>query len=98
MGRKSTYDAVYKAKVAIEAVKEQKTLADLAKEFNVAPSMITAWKTEFLQNASQAFTKPDVKKRENEKLKHENDKLLKKVGQLTIDVDFLSSTNKCNCY
>jgi len=90
MGRKSTYDAAFKAKVAIEAVKEQKTLAELAKEYNVSPSMITAWKMEFLENASQTFTKPDDKKREVEKLKHENDKLLKKVGQLTVEVDFFA--------
>lgn len=90
MGRKSTYDAAYKAKVALEAIKEQKTLAELAKEYNVSPSMITVWKTVFVENASQAFTKPDDKKREVEKLKHENDKLLKKVGQLTVEVDFFA--------
>lgn len=74
----------------MEAIKEQRTLAELAKEFSVAPSMITAWKTEFLANASQAFTKPESQKREIEKLRHENDKLLKKVGQLTVEVDFFA--------
>lgn len=90
MGRNSTYDAAYKAKVALEAIKEQRTLAELAKEFNVSPSMITTWKMEFLANASQAFTRPESQKKQLEKLQHENEKLLKKVGQLTVEVDFFA--------
>ena len=59
MGRRSKFEASFKARVALEAVKEQKTLNELAKEFKVSPSKITAWKAEFLQNASAAFVKPD---------------------------------------
>lgn len=55
MGRKSKFDASFKAKLALEAVKEQKTLNELAKEFNVSPLKISARKSEFLQNASAAF-------------------------------------------
>lgn len=90
MGRKSNYDAAYKAEVAIEAIKEQKTIAEIAAEYKVSPKMITAWKAEFLENAQQAFTKPESRKRETDKLKHENEKLLKKVGQLTLEVDFFA--------
>lgn len=90
MGRKSSYDAAYKAEVAIEAIKEQKTIAEIAAEYRVSPKMITDWKSEFLENAAQAFTKPDDGRRESEKLRHENEKLLKKVGQLTLEVDFFA--------
>lgn len=88
MGRKSSYDAAYKAKVAIEAIKEQKTISEIAVEYKVSPSLISAWKAEFLENASQAFMKTGNQSRETDKLKHENEKLLKKVGQLTLEVDF----------
>lgn len=47
MGRRSKFEASFKAKVALEAVKEQKTLNELAKEFKVSPSKIAAWKAEF---------------------------------------------------
>ena len=40
MGRKSSYDAAYKAKVAIEAIKEQKTISEIAVEYKVSPSLI----------------------------------------------------------
>lgn len=86
----SKYDATFKAKVAIEALKEQSTLPELAKQFNLAPSKITEWKEEFVKNASQAFERPADRDRELKKVKAENEKLLRKVGQMTIDCDFFA--------
>lgn len=43
------FNPTYKAKVALEAVKNQKTLAELAKEFDINPVMISKWKAEFLE-------------------------------------------------
>ena len=80
----------YKAKVAIEAIKEQKTISEIAVEYKVSLSLISAWKAEFLENVSQAFMKTGNQSRETDKLKHENEKLLKKVGQLTLEVDFFA--------
>ena len=92
MGRRSKFEASFKARVALEAVKEQKTLNELAKEFKVSPSKITAWKAEFLQNASAAFVKPDSsQERQIKHLSAEKDRLLKKVGELTIENDFFAS-------
>ncbi len=92
MGRRSKFDASFKAKVALEAVKEQKTLNELAKEFSVSPLKISAWKSEFLQNASAAFIKPDSS--QDRLVKHlnaEKDRLLKKVGELSIENDFFAN-------
>jgi transposase-like protein len=47
MGRRSKYSSEFKAKVALEAIKEKETLAALAKRFDVSPSKITEWKDEF---------------------------------------------------
>ena len=92
MGRKSKFEASFKAKVALEAIKEQKTLTELAKEFEVPPVKITAWKQEFLANASAAFVSPDTsREKEFSHLKAEKDRLLKKVGELTIENDFFAS-------
>ena len=55
LGRRSKFVTSFKAKVALEVLKEQKTLNELAKEFNVSPLKISALKSEFLQNASAAF-------------------------------------------
>ena len=90
MGRRSKYSSEFKAKVALEAIKEKETLAALAKRFDVSPSKITEWKDEFLKNASQAFEKPVDNKRELKKVEGEKERLLKKVGQLTLECDFFA--------
>ena len=55
-----------------------------------APSKITEWKNELLNNADKAFGKDTESKSELKKVTAEKDRLLKKVGQLTIDCDFFA--------
>lgn len=78
------HTAAFKAQVAIEAIKEQETLSDLAKRFEVHPQMISNWKREFLSRGVEIFeTKaPDEEAERREKLLYE------KIGRLEIDVDF----------
>jgi transposase len=91
MGRMSKFTAAFKAKVAIETIKEKETVQELARRFGVSPSKVTEWKDEFLAHAEQAFDRPSDSRKEMKKLKSENDRLLKKVGQLTIDCDFFAT-------
>ena len=49
------YDAKFKAKVAIEAIKERETLSELAAKYEVSPVMISRWKKEFIENLAAAF-------------------------------------------
>jgi len=90
MGRRSKFDASFKAKVAIEALKESKTLQDLAREYNIAPSLISSWKEELIRNSSSAFTPVENDKKEMSKLKAENDRMLKVIGQQKLEIDFFS--------
>jgi transposase len=92
MGRRSKFEPSFKAKVALEAAKEQKTLSELAKEFGVSPAKISEWKEELLQNAGAAFINPDESQyKAVRKLKSEKERLLKKVGELTLECDFFAS-------
>ena len=83
---RNKFTPALKAKIALEAVHENVTLADIAKRYNVHPNQIYKWKKEFLDNAERVFTAPghpnDSSQRETE--------LLRKIGELTVERDFLS--------
>ena len=79
------HSAAFKAKVALEAVKEEQTLIQLSERFQVHPNQITEWKKLLLEKASEVFEKgkknpnePDVKE------------LRAKIGRLTMENDFLA--------
>ena len=92
MGRKSKYDASFKSKVVIEALKEDSTLPELVKKYGIAPKQIQEWKSVFLANSASVFDDPTgAAGKELKKVTEERDKLLKKVGQLTLEVDFFAA-------
>lgn len=90
MAKTSKFTPAFKAKVALEALKENSPIEVLAKQYEVSPSKINEWRNELMGNASKAFEKPSSTNSELKKAKAENDRLLHKVGQLTIDCDFFA--------
>jgi transposase len=82
------HTAEFKARVALEAVREQASVPDLAKRFKIHANQIYKWKQEFVQNAARAFSREagavrsDTDSREGEPLR--------KIGELTVERDFLS--------
>jgi len=82
------FTSEFKAKVAISAIKEDETLASLGRKFDVHSNQILKWKKEFLLNSSMAFEK----KKEFEYLEKERDNLLRKIGELQMDKDFLKKS------
>ncbi len=84
------FSGAFKAKVALEALKERETLAELSKRFEVHPNMISKWKQEFLERSSEIFDKKSDADSEVDA-----EKLYSKIGQLEIENDFLKkSLNK----
>ncbi len=84
---RTKHTTAFKTKVALAAIREEDTIPALAKRFDVHPSQIHAWKRVMLDNAERAFDggeSPDTGSSERE------EELLRKVGELTMERDFLA--------
>jgi len=82
------FEAGFKARVALEAVKGEKTLAELSSQYGVHSNMIVRWKQEMLQKLPGLFDKK-AERRENAQEAEKVDKLYKAVGELKMENDWL---------
>jgi transposase-like protein len=79
------HTAVFKAKVALAAVKGEKTLAELSEQFDIHPNQITQWKSQLLEGAAGVFGEARADQIAPVDLKA----LHAKIGELTLENDFL---------
>ncbi len=89
---KRQFTAEFKAKIMLELLREEQNLNEIAAKNDISPNQLRNWKKEFLENASKAFNgskqEREAKTKEKE-ASEEKQELMAKVGQLTIENDWL---------
>lgn len=88
-GNRRTFKSEFKAKVALEAVKEIKTISELAQDYQVHPNQISHWKKEFLANAGKVFDTGKAESEKIKKLEKEKETLIQQIGELSVDINWL---------
>ena len=88
--KRRKFAAAFKAKIAIEALRERETMAELSKHYEVHPNMISKWKQEFLDRSSEIFETRAPK----ENFESEKEKPYSKIGQLEIECDWLKKISR----
>ncbi|SLK02029.1 transposase, partial [Salegentibacter salarius] len=83
------FTSKFKTKVVLEALKERQTVKELAQKFEITPQQIGAWKRDFLKEADTVFSKGEKSKKSEAEEK--KDQLLKVIGELKVENDFLKN-------
>jgi transposase-like protein len=86
-GKRKRHPAAFKAKVALEAAQQTKTVAELAKAYQVHPVPISQWKKQLLDGAEGLFR--DGRKREREEGEAVQAELYEKIGRLNMEIEWL---------
>ena len=89
-GKRKRHSAAFKAKVALEAAKQTKTVAELAKTFQVHPVQISQWKKQLLDGVESLFR--DGRRREREEGQALQAELYERIGRLNMEVEWLKKS------
>ncbi len=96
MGKiRKNHDAAFKARVALEAVKGEKTLAELSSEYSVYANQIGQWRKQLFEELPTLFS--DRKKKAEREREEVESELYKQIGQLKVELDWLKKKSKLLC-
>jgi len=87
MSQRKRYDASFKAKVALEAIKGDSTVAELAGEYGLHPAQISTWKKQALEGLPGVMS--DKRGKDAKAQEDKEDRLYRKIGQLEVELDWL---------
>ena len=88
------HESSEKLKIALEAIKEEISINEIASKYEVHPAQVRLWKNEFLTNAESVFKNKKEEKKHLEKLESEKSDLENLIGQQTIEINFLKKNLK----
>ena len=85
--KRKQHSAQFKAKVALAALQNEETTAQLASRFDIHPTMISPWKRQLLDSAADLF---DKNQKSRKQVEGQLDELYRQIGQLKVENDFLA--------
>jgi len=91
--KRKRHEPEFKARVALEALKGLKTIQQIAKDFDIHPVQVSDWKKAMVEGANGIFCS-SKQNADHEDFDRKRDELHAKIGQLTIEVDFLRKKSK----
>jgi transposase len=93
MARNKKWSAAAKFEIALLAIKGETTLNEICKRYEVAPSQVHAWRKQLLEQGANLFAKNDkASDAAAVELEHKQSKLYEKIGELTVERDFLKKS------
>lgn len=90
--KRRRFTSKFKVEVVLESLKERSSLAELAQKYKLQPQQISQWKKEFKDGAETVFGNP-TKRSKTEKEEREEE-LLRIIGQMKVDVEYLKKKLK----
>jgi len=94
MGERRKYDSRFKAEVALEAIKNQQTISQIASQYGVHPNQVSKWKRKAVEGLVEVFSDgKERKERDQQKL---IDELYRQIGQLKVELDWLKKIWTCH--
>ena len=94
MRKRQSFDKAFKAKVAIEALREELTIQEIAKKYDVHPNQISLWKKQAIDNMPDIFERPNKKSESEKESEEKYDDALKTLGKMKIENEFLKKKYK----
>lgn len=90
MKKRKRHSKEFKARVALDAIKGQKTLSELASEYGIHPNQISQWKKKLVEQSTEVFA--SGRDRDAEAYEAEKDRLYQQIGKLQVEVEWLKKT------
>ena len=84
--QRTRYSEEFKTKVALEALREQQTINEIAGKYQIHANQVCSWKKQLLEGASKIFEDPRRKKSESQPSEED---LYRQIGQLQVELDWL---------
>lgn len=90
--KRQSFSKDFKAKVTLEALREESTIQEIAVKYGVHPNQISQWKAQAIAGMADIFERPNKKSEEARRREEEKDSLLKTIGEQKVEIDFLKKS------